>query len=265
MLRSKSPQAQSAPTATGSDATSALPTDGVKDAPVTSGRSKRTKEAPAPKNRAKRMQPSTASGKSQRRMARLGLLLIVAIGGMSGGALILHRSTITTSVFIATKGIPAGAMIIPSDIGVEQVPLPGVPASLPLGQVLKSRASVTILPGEVLTKGLTTSQSVPQGQEVIGVSLTAGHIPAQGITAGTLVDIIYTSPQSLNQSAASSTGVTKILNANPGTVIGSAIVSSINPGANGGGTEVDLIVPISEVPLAATAAANNDITLARRS
>ena len=265
MLRSKSPQAQSASAASESGATSASPTNGDKGAPRLRMRAKGTKESAPPKNRAKRMQANTASGKSQRKMARLGLLLIVAIGGMSGGVLILHRSTSATSVFIATRGIPAGAIIIPSDIGVEQVPLPGVPASLPLDQILKNRASVAILPGEVLTKGLTTSQSVPQGQEVIGVSLTAGHMPNQGVAAGTLVDIIYTSSQPLNQSAASSTGPAKILNASPGTVIGSAVVSSVNPGPNGGGTEVDLIVPISEVPMAATAAANNDITLARRS
>lgn len=264
MFKSKSPSAQNGAATTESDPTTVLPTDAIKE-PEPPKRSKRAKESAPPRNRAKQVQSSTASGKSQRKMARLGLLLIVAIGGMSGGFMILHRSTSTTSVYIATKGIPAGAIIIPSDIGVEQVPLPGVPASLPLNQILKNRASVAILPGEVLTKGLTTSQSVPQGQVVIGVTLTAGHMPYQGLTTGTLVEIIYTSPQALNQVPISSSSVKKFLNASPGTIIGTAVVSSVTPGLSGGGTLVDLIVPTNEAPMAATAAANNDISLARRS
>lgn len=223
------------------------------------------KEAPPPKNRANRVKPKSAAGKSQRRMIRGGLLLLTGLVGVSGGFLILHRSSSTTPAYIATKGIPAGGAIIASDLGMEQVPSPGVSGALPLSQILNHNATVPILPGEVITKGLATSGAFSSNQAIIGISLASGHMPSGGMTPGDQVELIYTGLQPLNNAAPATSFTGSTINALPGNILGTGVISSVTTAPNGGNTLVDLIVSGKDVPIITTAAANNDISLARRS
>ncbi len=223
------------------------------------------KEALPPKNRENRVKTKSAAGKSQRRMARSGLLLLTGLVGVSGGFLILHRSSSTISVYMATKGIPAGGAIVASALGVEQVPSPGISGALPLSQILNHNATVPILPGEVITKGLATSGAVSSSQAVVGISLTSGHMPSGGMTTGDQVELIYTGLQPLNNAAPTSSPTSSSINAMPGNVLGLGVISSVTTAPNGGNTLVDLIVSGKDVPIITTAAANNDVSLARRS
>ena len=232
--------------------------------------------ATPPKQRAKRPKAQSAVGQSQRRTIRAGLLLVTGVIGVAGGFVMLHRSTASTAVYIATKAIPAGATIAASDLGVEQVPAPGISGALTLPAILHHQASVAILPGEVLTTGLATSARIRSDQAVIGISLTAGHMPSVGLVPGTLVEMVYTGQNPLVISAAADTAPapssttptsspSTSLSASPGSIIGLGVVSSVIPAQNGGATLVDLIVSTAEVPISATAAANGAISLARRS
>lgn len=225
----------------------------------------------APKRRARRAQiRSVAAGKSQRRTIRAGLLLVTGLCGIAGGFVVLHRSSATTDVYIATKALPAGAKIAASDLGVEQVPAPGISGALALSAILGHHTALAVLPGEVFTTGLATGGTIRANQAVIGISLAPGHMPNAGLAPGTEVEIIYTSQNPLGgatgaQSAASaSTSSATPLAATPGSILGLGVVSSVVPSANGGATLVDLIVPAAEVPITTTAAANNSISLARR-
>jgi hypothetical protein len=222
---------------------------------------------PPPKNRAKLAKPKSAAGKSQRRLIRAGLLLFTGLIGISGGFLVLHRSSSTVPVYIATKGVPAGGSFVPSDIGVEQVPSPGVSGSLPLSQILHHNATVPILPGEVITKGLATNGQIQSNQAIVGISLTAGHMPSGGMSPGDQVELIYTGVQPLNNTPASSASPasSSTINALPGNILGAGVISSVTLAPNGGNTLVDLIVSGKAVPVITTAAANNDVSLARRS
>ena len=225
----------------------------------------------APKQRAKRPKAQSAAGQSQRRTIRAGLLLVTGVIGVAGGFVMLHRSTSSTPVYIATKAIPAGATIAAADLGVEQVPAPGISGALILPEILHHQASVAILPGEVLTTGLAASGTVASGQAVIGISLTAGHMPSVGLAPGTLVEIVYTGQNGINSATATQAGASPSsssstpLVASPGSILGLGVVSSVIPAANGGATLVDLIVPLAEVPITTTAAAGSAISLARRS
>ena len=227
-----------------------------------------TKQAPPPpKNRAKVAKPKSAAGKSQRRLIRAGLLLLTGLIGLSGGFLILHRSSSTVPVYIATKGVPAGGVFAPSNLGVEQVPAPGVSGALPLSQILHRSATVPILPGEVITKGLATNGQVQTNQAIVGISLTAGHMPSGGMSPGDQVELVYTGVQPLNNtpSSSASSTATSSINALPGDILGTGVISSVSLAPNGGNTLVDLIVSGKSVPVITTAAANNDISLARQS
>ena len=234
---------------------------------VSNGASAPSKQTPPPpRNRAKLAKPKSAAGKSQRRLIRAGLLLLTGLIGISGGFLVLHRSSSTVPVYIATKGVPAGGSFGPSDLGVEQVPSPGVSGALPLLQILHHSATVPILPGEVITKGLTTNGQVQTNQAVVGISLTAGHMPSGGMSPGDQVELIYTGVQPLNNTPSSSSSASaSSINAQPGDILGTGVISSVALAPNGGNTLVDLIVSGKAVPVITTAAANNDISLARRS
>ena len=220
---------------------------------------------PPPKNRAKVAKPKSAAGKSQRRLIRAGLLLLTGLIGLSGGFLILHRSSSTVPVYIATKGVPAGGSFATPDLGVEQVPTPGVSGALPLSQILHHSATVPILPGEVITKGLATNGQVQTNQAIVGISLTEGHMPSGGMSSGDQVELVYTGVQPLNNTAAATSASTSSINALPGDILGTGVISSVTLAPNGGNTLVDLIVSGKDVPVITTAAANNDISLARRS
>ena len=215
-----------------------------------------------PANRAARAPKSTASrpksfrgkfisapGRSQRRAARMGLLLIVGIAGISGGVLVLHRSNIMTTVYFAQRSIPSGAVIQRSDVAAESVASPGIRNALPGSEIVGQTAAESILPGEVLTRGMTAQSPLGSSEVVLGVSLAQGRLPVSGLAPGTSVEVIDTSQ---NPSGTPSD-----------PVLAHAMVSSVIPGSNGSGTLVDLILPSSAAPAVAVAAAATSIALAR--
>ena len=229
--------------------------------------------------RAARTRSASAVGRSQRRMIRVGLLLIVGIIGIFGGFVALHRSTLTTSVYVAARAIPAGALITRSDVTTEQLSLPGVPNALPVSLVVNNRAAVGILRGEVLTVGLTTSQNLQSGQAIVGAALPAGHMPATGVVPGDSVEIIFTgqSPMDLATSGSpstpaspSGTGSANTTSSStaammPGDILGNAVVASVSPGSAGSATVVDLMLPTNEAPTVAAAAAGNNMSIVSES
>lgn len=216
------------------------------DAPP-SNRAARTPKTPAPRSKALRGKFISAPGRSQRKAARMGLLLIVGIAGISGGVLVLHRSNIMTTVYFAQRSIPSGAVIQRSDLAAESIASPGIKNTLPLSGIVGQTATESILPGEVLTSGLAAQNSLGPSEVVLGVSLAQGHLPVSGLAPGTGVEVIDTSPSSPSSDP----------------VLAHAMVASVVPGSNGSGTLVDLILPSSAAPAVAVAAANTAIALAR--
>jgi gamma-glutamyl phosphate reductase len=87
------------------------------------------------------------------------------------------------------------------------------------------------------------------------------------MSPGDQVELIFTGVQPLNNTPASSAAATSSssINALPGDILGMGVISSVTLAPNGGNTLVDLIVSGKAVPVITTAAANNDISLARRS
>ncbi|WP_298442852.1 hypothetical protein [Ferrimicrobium sp.] len=203
-----------------------------------------------------RVKSGVAPGKSQRRLARVMLLVAVGLVGVTGGVVLLSRSTSTTPVYVTTRAIPAGARIVAADIGVANISTPGVPGALSLGQILTAHATVGLLPGEVLTSGLVSAGHLGVSQAVIGLDLSPGHLPSAGVNVGGRVEVVFTGQQPLSTGPKGSV-------ANPGMVLGAGTVTSIIPGTSGSGTLVDLLVSKDLAPTLTTAGANSDISLAR--
>jgi hypothetical protein len=220
----------------------------------TEGKDSPKQSSPQRKARKARVKSGVAPGKSQRRLARVMLLVAVGLVGVAGGFVLLSHSTSTTPVYITRRAIPAGARIMPADIGVANVSTPGVPGALSLTQIFSDHAAVGLLPGEVLTTGLASPAHLAVSQAVIGLALSSGHLPSQGINVGGRVELVFTGQQPLATSSSSAT---------PGQVLGKGIVTSIISGTSGSGTLVNLLVSNRLAPLLTTAAANNDVSLAR--
>jgi len=225
--------------------------------------------------RTARSRAASAAGRNQRRMVRIGLLLIVGVIGISGGIIALHRSTVTTQVYVATRAIPSGALITNSDVTLQQIPLPGIQGALPMSRILNNHAAMGILSGEVLTSGLTTSQQAQAAQSIVGASLATGHLPGTGVAMGDTVEIIFTGQNSLFQASALSTAASgssapgasgsSAPGTTTGSVLGTAVVASVTLGSSGSSTVIDLMLPVNEAPTVAAAAANNDISIVSES
>lgn len=216
--------------------------------------------------RTSRAQIISAAGKNQRKVIRVGLLLIVGIAGISGGFLALSHSKGEIAVYATVRAIPKGAQISRSDLTLEKVPLPGVVGALPESAIVGAYASTPILQGEVFTSGMALSSELSATEAVIGVSLAPGRMPATGITTGSSVEVIFTgvgaSGVSVSRGASSTSGVSSA-GAEPGDVLGTAIVSSSTPGSSGTGAVVDLLTPINEASVIAAAASQGNIAIAR--
>ena len=242
-------------------------------APVQSDLSSTPKVAPKPapkpapkasvKKASKKIRTDNAMGKSQRRMVRIGLLAVTGIVGLAGGVTMLHRASASVPVYVATKGIPAGAIIKPNDIAVSNVPAPGVQGTLPLSNLLNKVATVAVMPGQIFTTGMTQASALPNAEAIIGLNLGSGHLPTTGIQVGTRMEMVYTnmSPLVLGNTTNNAQATPS---ATPGEALGVAVVTAVQPTGSGSAL-IDLLIPSDKVSLIATAAANGDITLARRS
>ena len=212
-------------------------------------------EGTASRRKSRRSKVVSAPGKSQRKLARIFLLVAVGLVGVAGGFVLMNRAARTSPTYIVSKAIPAGARITTSDIGVANVPYPGVPGAAPLSRVLSGRATVGLLPGEVLTTALVSPGNLPVTEAVIGLSIASGHMPNNGVTVGSRVEMVYTGTQPV---AASSPGGVSL---SPGAVLAKVVVTYVSPGT--GTPSLDVLVPAKIAPMLEVAAANGNISLVR--
>lgn len=145
-------------------------------------------------------------------LAAFAVLLIV--GGAAAAGLLAVRSDTRVPVLIATRDIAVGQQITQDDIATTQVASEGlllIPASqedLVVGQF----ADITVTAGQLLdTSMLTDKRTLQDGKVAVGASLAAGRMPASGLAAGDIVQLVQVSegegtvlvPDALVSSAAS--------------------------------------------------------------
>jgi hypothetical protein len=209
-------------------------------------------------------EPTAASGRKlpsagrERKPALFALaVLLVALGAGSAGLLVLRAGGSQVAAIQITEQVsqdsqlPVTAMTevdIPSTSALVQDRdyVPWADESL----YAKYFASTTIMPGTLLTVAMvTTTNAGAAGQNLVGLSLKAGQVPAN-LMAGTKVGAVATS---------------LICGANPGQVLATtAEVTNISGDAAAGGVEmVTIAVPPNSTPMLTCAAANGDVAVAQ--
>lgn len=166
----------------------------------------------------------------------------------------MNRAARTSPIYVVTKTVPAGARITTADIGVANIPYPGAPDAAPLSSILSGRATVGLLPGEILTNVLVSPGNLPVSEAIIGLSVASGHMPNNGVAVGSRVEMVYTGGPS---AAGASDGVSF----NTGAVLAKVVVTYVSSGS--GTPSLDVLVPAKIAPALEVAAANGDIALVR--
>jgi hypothetical protein len=147
-------------------------------------------------------QPASGSTGASRSLPRapkrygqwVGTVLFVVVVALAAAYLYMAKGE-TTEVLVLDRAVAAGQEIKEEDLGSAQVS--GVADAVPvadLGEVLGTRASIGLVPGQVLTNGALTSEPVPGPKErMVAVRLEAGRVPAT-LKSGTVVNVLSVPP-----------------------------------------------------------------------
>ncbi len=183
----------------------------------------------------------TGGGRLPTRPRRLGqwaATVLFVLGSVLAAGWLWQQQGDQVDVLAVGATVPAGHVIERGDLTSASVS--GVDGAIPisdLDRVLGSTAATALLPGQVLTEALLTSDPVPAvGQRVVGVELDATRAPT-GLVAGDVVSVLAVPPSgdpSDAEALASPTVLTK-----SATVFGADRVE-------GAGTRISLVVPEDE-------------------
>ena len=233
---------------------------------------------------------TTALTRRKRGQPVLALAMVLAAVVFAGiGVVAYSRATASTSVLVATRTIPRGSHISPSDVTVASVRLPaGVPhvSASYLGEMDRYYATSTI-PAATLLDGAELSRQSPitTATSLVGVVLSPPQHP-QVLSTGETVQVVFVGSSSASNSSSAPPSTPPSVLTSPvpystlqtGQVLTTATVWQMPPAAPGssGGAfsssptptsssiDVTLKVPAAMAPLVTAAAAANDVALALR-
>lgn len=129
----------------------------------------------------------------QRRPALAALAVLLIVGGAAIAALLAMRVDERTPVLIVTEPIAAGERLTEGKLSTTQVAAEGtelIPES-DLQEALAYNARVSLRPGQLLdTQMLTDQPPLGDGQTAVGAFLGQSFLPAGGLQAGDIVDLV---------------------------------------------------------------------------
>ena len=165
--------------------------------------------------------------------------VIVTTLGCLVGAWAWSATTDTQEVLAARKTIHRGDVIEADDI--QRIRISGDPALSPLAasafdDVVGQRVALDIAKGGLLTSESTSGEPIPpQGQSVVGISLTPAQVPAVPLYGGDKVRIIVTPGD--NGDAPSNSPeftVAEVVDTSTDETTGNALVNVLVPYAEAG-------------------------------
>jgi hypothetical protein len=190
----------------------------------------------------------------RKRPALIGLsVALIAAGGLVG-AMALTAAGQHSNVLVVAKPLAFGQVITRDDLTVASISLD--PALQPVGSdrlsfIVGKHAAVQLQPGTTLTPSEVTSNALVQpGQQLVGIEVKPGQLPATPLTPGENVLVVSTPGQNpATDPSASAGGVPSTLPAQ--------VVHVGSPDSTGDLT-VDVAVDAnSGAPLAARASTGN--------
>jgi hypothetical protein len=127
-----------------------------------------------------------------RRGGLLALAGLLIAGSGLAGAVLFDRASDTVEALAVRDGIAMGHALTEGDLVARSVAgIDGVYTVDEAGSVVGSTATVELVPGQVLTREMLTRAPVPAaGDAVVGLKLDPAGVPAAGLEAGDLVDVI---------------------------------------------------------------------------
>ena len=178
---------------------------------------------------------------ARRRPALVVLALLLVVAGALGTASAVSRAGHRVSVLALAREVPEGAQLTAADLTTVDVASSGL-ASIPASaaaSVIGERATVPLLAGTLLTRSaLATGPALAPGEEVVGVALRSGQLPAEGLSVGDHVSVVLTAApgQAAPSGSASSPG------AAGSVLVPDAIVyAAATPGPSAGSNAAEVV------------------------
>ena len=190
--------------------------------------------------------------KLRRRPALVVIAVVVTALGCLLGAWAWNATTNTQEVLAARDTIHRGEVIEAGDI--QRIRISGDPALAPLpasayDEVVGQRAALDISAGGLLTTESTSDAPLPpQGQSIVGISLTPAQVPALPMHGGDQVRIIVTPGE--NGDAASGT---------PQFTVAEVVDTAFDETT--GNTVVNVLVPYADAGVLAARASTGHVAL----
>lgn len=204
--------------------------------------------------------PARAPMRPRRRPAWVALgIAVAAAGGVSTASLVASAGG-HVSVLAVARDVPIGSVISADDLIAVRIgrdanltPIPAREESSIGGQT----AAVDLRRGSLLTPGEITSAAIPgAGQQLVGVALKPGQLPARPLAAGLRVLVVATPGDFAGSSSAS--GDPASLASVP--TIPAVVVDVGEPGADGT-VVVDLSVAATQGAQVAAIASTGHVAL----
>lgn len=190
---------------------------------------------------------------TRERHYRLGALLVAMIVGLGSiGGYLYSTAGSKVAVVMVVHAVPAGQVIGRSDLTSVSVSGPVVAfGANRLPSLVGQRAAVPLLPDMFLQRSMVTNgDTLPAGMAAVGVAVRSGQIPADGLAAGDLVQVIEL-PTKVG------TGPVLVL------VVRAQVFSSRPDPSTSGGTLLTVIVPTLASTAVAAASSAGQIALVR--
>jgi hypothetical protein len=188
----------------------------------------------------------------QRRTGLVALLVALMVGLGAVGASLYASAGSKVAVVMVVRTVPAGQVISRADL--TSVPVSGPVVAFGanrLAVLVGQRAAVPLQPNMFLQRSMVTSgDTLPPGQAAVGVAVRSGQIPADGLTAGDVVQVVQLP-------AKDGAGAAQVL-------VARAVVFSARPDpAVNGGTLLTVIVPAAASTGVAAASSAGQVALVR--
>ena len=196
--------------------------------------------------------PITPPPKLRRRPGLVVAAVVTTALGCLLGAWAWNATTSTEEVLAATNTIHRGEVITADDI--QRIRISGDPALEPLpastyDEIIGQRAALDISEGGLITTESTTDSPMPpEGQSIVGISLTPSQVPGLPMHGGDKVRIIVT--PAANGDAP--TGTPQFTEAQ---VVDTTIDETT------GNTVVNVLVPYADASVLAARAATGNVAL----
>lgn len=124
----------------------------------------------------------------------LGVLLITTCG-LAGTALVQSVGE-RTSVLVVARDVPVGQALVAEDLTSAQVSAEAPVATISADQVeevIGQTVTEPLAPGDLVTESALDAAPLPEaGHQLVAIALRPSQLPAQGLRAGDVVQVVST-------------------------------------------------------------------------